>query len=302
MIDPMLRTFSAVLLALGILHTNAFAETIFGVTENQFLVSFDSSSPNNILSGTAFSGLQPNETILGIDFRPATDVLFALGSSSRLYEVDTTTGQVFQVGPGAFTPTVDGSSFGFDFNPTIDRIRLDSETNANYVLNPNTGSATVVTDLFYGAGDPNEGTDPNVVHAAYTNSFAGATTTQLYAIDTGLDILVTQANSAGTLGTVGALPVDVNSVGGFDISGTTGTAFMAVQAVNESRTQLWTVDLGTGGASLVGEINGGSVLTAIAVAGDRVARPDRAIPEPSTATIAVVGIAAVCTRRLRGRS
>ena len=86
----------------------------------------------------------------------------------------------------------------------------------------------VATNLFYGPADPNFGVDPNVVHSAYTNNFPNAQSTQLYGIDTGLNILVTQANNAGTLGTVGPLGVDVGALGGFDISGTTGTAYAAM--------------------------------------------------------------------------
>ena len=44
--------------------------------------------------------------------------------------------------------------------------------------------------LAYAAGDPNAGANPNVVGSAYTNNFAGATTTTLYGIDSDLDILV----------------------------------------------------------------------------------------------------------------
>ncbi|MEM8739128.1 MAG: DUF4394 domain-containing protein [Planctomycetota bacterium] len=190
----------------------------------------------------------------------------------------------------ALTSALNGSAFGFDFNPTIDRIRNVSDANQNLVLNPNDGSSTRVTDLFYAAGDPNEGADPNVVHSAYTNSFAGATSTQLFGIDVGLDTLVTQANSAGTLETVGTIGLDVLSTGGFDISGTTGTAFLAVEGtgLDAGFTMFWEIDLATGlGSSSTGsplvsnQVGGGELLTAIAV-----------VPEPGTATalLAAVGL------------
>ncbi|TWT95344.1 hypothetical protein Pla108_34900 [Botrimarina colliarenosi] len=286
-----LRPLLLIALVATSLPTAATAETVYGITDNQFLVSWDSATPGNLLSGSPVSGLQSNETILGIDFRPATGDLYALGSSSRLYTLSTSTAAVSLVGAGPFAPPINGSSFGFDFNPVIDRIRLVSDVNKNFVLNPNDGTATVVTDVFYGAGDSNNGTDPNVVHSAYTNSFAGATSTQLYGVDAGLDLLVTQANSAGTLGTVGPLGTDVTSTGGFDISSDTGIAYMAIEDSSTSRTTFWTVDLVTGAGSPVGEVGGGAIITSIAVA---------SIPEPTS--LALAGLLGVGSLSLRRRS
>ncbi|HEX8507117.1 MAG TPA: DUF4394 domain-containing protein, partial [Hymenobacter sp.] len=85
----------------------------------------------------------------------------------------------------------DATNFiGFDFNPTVDRIRVVSTNNANYRLNPNNGAivdfdaaaAGVQSDLplNYAGGSP---ADPNVGSAAYLNSYVGATTTGLYVLD-----------------------------------------------------------------------------------------------------------------------
>ncbi|MBX3433703.1 MAG: DUF4394 domain-containing protein [Pirellulales bacterium] len=268
----------------------ARAELIYGVTDTQTLVTWDSTSATNLISGVAINGLQANERVLGIDFRPATGQLYALGSFSRLYTLNASTGMASLVGSGLGL-TLNGSSFGFDFNPTIDRIRVVSDTNKNYVLHPDTGAGTIVTDLFYPAGDPNAGVDPSVVHSSYTNSFAGATTSQLYGLDTKLDLLATQANSAGTLGTVGPLGVDVTDVGGFDISGATGIAYVALTESNQSKSSFWTISLATGMAtSMASEIAGGAIITAMAVA--------PAVPEPS-ATVLATGLAGLLACRLR---
>ena len=145
-------------------------------------------------------------------------------------------------------------------------------------MNPNDGLIVQVNDLFYPEGDENSGTDPNVAHIAYTNSFDGATSTQLFGIDTQLDILVTQANSAGTLGTVGDLGLDINNVGGFDISGDSGIGYGAFQTTGKSISSFYTVDLETGLISLVGQIGGGSRITALTV-------QSNVIPEPASAAI-----------------
>lgn len=242
----------------------AHAELAYGVTSNQTLVSFDTGAPAAIQSGMAISGLQNNEQIRGIDFRPANGVLYALGSFNNLYTIDTGTGAASLVGSGVGLP-LNGSSFGFDFNPVIDRIRVVSDAGTNYVLNPDTGAGTQVTSLFYAGGDANAGMTPNVTSSAYTNSFAGTTTTQLYGIDTGLDILVRQANSAGTLETVGFLGADIVDMAGFDISGTTGMAYAVSIENGATRSVLWSIDLDTGAATMLGEIGGGSILTSFAV-------------------------------------
>jgi len=49
--------------------------TIFGLTQNDRLVSFDASAPNTLLTNAAITGLNAQETIVGIDFRPATGAL-----------------------------------------------------------------------------------------------------------------------------------------------------------------------------------------------------------------------------------
>ncbi len=255
---------TAAIVALAAGAGTARAEVAFGVTLNQTLVSFNTSAPGTLLSGVAISGLMNNEQIRGIDFRPADGSLYALGSFSNLYRIDTGTGAATRVGNGAGL-TLNGSSFGFDFNPVIDRIRVVSDTGANYVFNPNDGTASQVTGLFYAAGDANEGAGPLVTSSAYTNSFAGTTSTQLYGIDTGMDILIRQANSAGTLNTVGALGADITDLVGFDISGRTNAAFAVSVDAGSARSMLWTIDLNTGAATFIGELGGGALLSSFAV-------------------------------------
>lgn len=280
-------TMLAAVTAAAGLAGNAQAELAYGVTLNQTLVSFNTSAPNALLSGVAISGLMSNEQIRGIDFRPADGGMYALGSFNNLYRVDVGTGAATRVGNGAGL-TLNGSSFGFDFNPTIDRIRVVSDTGANYVFNPNDGTATQVTNLFYAAGDPNQGATPLVTSSAYTNSFAGAMTSQLYGIDTGLDILVRQANSAGTLDTVGALGADITDLVGFDISGTSGMAYAVSIEAGSARSMLWSINLDTGAASFIGELGGGALLSSFAV-----------VPAPGVAGLAAPLGLLIARRRRR---
>src|SRR5262245_31375538 len=119
--------------------------------------------------------------MLAIDFRPATGQLFGLGSTSRLYTINSTTGVATVVNtaimPGPFNPPLSGSDFGTDFNPTVDRFRVVTDADQNLRLSPVTGAVVGVdTALSYASGDLNFGANPNVVGSAYTNSVAGATT------------------------------------------------------------------------------------------------------------------------------
>ena len=137
--------------------------------------------------------------------------------TGSLYTINTTTGAATFVGP--INQTTTGSDFGFDFNPTVDRIRIVSEQDINRRANPADGTTIADTTLAYAVGDPNAGANPNVVAAGYTNSFNGAATTSLFDIDSNLDILAQQnpANN-GTLLTVGGLTWNTTNNAGLDIS------------------------------------------------------------------------------------
>lgn len=239
--------FAAVASAAPILLTN---------TSNQLLL-IDSANPGVILSSVPITGLG-NENILGIDIRPATGALYGLGSSSRLYTIDRTTGVATTVGAaGAFV--LNGTSFGFDFNPVPDRIRVTSNANQNLRLNPNDGTLTM-TD-----GTLNPG-DPNVAGSSYTNSFPGTATTTLYAIDSVTDQLFVQTPpNDGTLSLVGNLNFNTSEFVGFDIQFPGNTAYASLTGTS-GFSSLYRVDLATGAATLVGAIGGGNqTISALAV-------------------------------------
>jgi hypothetical protein len=241
------------------------SELIYGVTTTNLLVSFNSGTPGTILSSVAITGLQAGETILGIDFRPATKQLYGLGSTSRLYTVSLSTGAATVIG-SQFTPALSGTAFGFDFNPTVDRIRVTSSAGQNLRLNPNNATVVIDTNLAYAAADVNAGATPRVVGSAYTNNFSGATTTTLYDIDSNLDILVNQnPPNNGTLNTVGFLGFNTSDLVGFDISRVSGAAFASLTAPAGAASQFFTVNLTTGAVTLVGTIGGGVPLNDISI-------------------------------------
>jgi hypothetical protein len=270
----------------------AQAELAYGVTQQQRLITFDTSTPGTLNSGLSITGLAANELVTGIDVRPNDGLLYALGSQNNLYRLNTATGAASLV--GALSIPLDGGNFGFDFNPTGPvALRIVSNTDRNYrIASPGTGGVvTQDTDLAYVAGDSRFGVNPNITHVAYTNSFAGAATTTLYAIDAGQDTLVRfNAANAGTLVTVGTLGMgsnaNINTIGGFDISGATGMAFAATQNISLSESTLWGINLATGAGVDLGDIGGGETLVAFTL-----------VPAPTALPLLAGGLLVLSRRR-----
>ncbi|HEX8209163.1 MAG TPA: DUF4394 domain-containing protein [Longimicrobium sp.] len=240
---------------------------IFALDGAGNLVTFGSQNPGSVRS-TALSGLQAGETLVGLDFRPSNGMLVAAGSSSRIYRVDTLTAAATVVGSTSFTPALAGTAFGFDFNPTVDRIRTHGSAGQNLRLHPDLGTvAATDTALTYLAGDPGAGTVPRIVGTAYTNSVTGATTTQLFGIDSNRDVLVlVGAPNGGRMTTVGALGVNTGDDVGFDIFGADAAREVYATLTVGSRSELYTINLTTGAATRVGQIGTSSPIRGIAVA------------------------------------
>ncbi|MEG4344017.1 DUF4394 domain-containing protein [Microcoleus sp. A003_D6] len=252
----------------------AYALTVRNGAET--IVGFNEAAPRAILSDAAVTGLQPGESLLGIDFRPANGVLYGVGSTNRLYAIDPVTGAASQVGSGQFAVPLTPGAAGFDFNPTVDRIRFVNQAGQNARLNPDTGAivdADTLTggiqldgNLAYAAGDRNFGNSPGGAGAAYVNNFAGANSTTLFAIDSNSDVLVRQdPPNNGVLNTIGSLGIDAGTVLGFDVRSVGGneTALAAIEVAGVS--SLYNINLTTGRASIVGQIGDGRGFKALAL-------------------------------------
>ena len=119
----------------------ATVPTLYVVTNTNELRTVRAASPaTNVGSPPTITGLQAGEQLRGIDFRPATGVLYGLGSTSRLYTINLLTGAATQV--GAPFP-LSGAAFGFGFDPVADRIRVVSDSEQNLRINPDTGAAVI---------------------------------------------------------------------------------------------------------------------------------------------------------------
>lgn len=244
--------------------------TIYAVNGNNALLAFGALRPDLISRQATITGLQTAEQILGIDFRPVDGRLYALGSTSRVYVIDTVTAAASPAGTAAFTPALNGVGFGFDFNPVPDRIRVHSDAQQDLRLHPVTGAVAAVDGtLAYVTGDPGFGIAPMITGTAYTNSFAGTISTVLYAIDAGRDVLVTLANpNDGQLTTVGALGVNTTGDVGFDIAGNSGDAFATLTTgagAGGTGSTLYVVNPTSGALFRIGNVGSMSPIRGIAI-------------------------------------
>ncbi len=228
--------------------TTQYDTDIVALTDNNVLLKLNASDPSQTNRRIQIVGLATDEKVLAIDFRPATGQLYGVSNLSKVYVIHADSGTARAIGAAPFTPALNGTIVGLDFNPTVDRIRLTTNTGQNLRLNPETG-AVAATDA---ALNPST---PSVSEVAYTNNFAGTTTTTLYDIDVTTDKLYVQnPPNNGTLVEVGDLGVNAEGAAGFDITDN-NLAYSILKVAGKSR--LYVVNLATGRVLNVGntEIN-----------------------------------------------
>jgi hypothetical protein len=269
------------LLAVAAAGTAAHAQyTVYGVASGpggaQQLVRFNSANPTAVTTVGA-----TGTTLTGLDFRPATGELFGY-NGTQLFTVNLGTGAAT---PVATVSTATSGAGGFDFNPTVDRIRIvDAGAGTNLRVNPAGGAAIVDGAYAYAPGDAGTGT-PTFSGVAYTNSVAGATATTLFGIDAARGTLVRiTAPNGGAVSTVGSLGLNfAPTVVGFDIVtvGSSNLAFFSAITTG-AVSNFYQVNLDTGAATLVGAVGAPGGLQALAVA---------AVPEPGTWALLATGLA-----------
>lgn len=248
-------------------------ETVYAVTDAAELIRFNAGRPQHIEQRLPLQGLRPGDRLVGIDFRVARGVLFALSASGRLYTVDTSTARLSAVGSGA-PVALQGQRFGVDFNPVADRVRVASDSGQNLRLHPDTG-ALAATDPAVQLPATRTGAAPVVVAgAAYTYNKRDDKLTTNYAIDIANGWLLTQGSregvqpvvspNTGVLAVVGELGTGALEDAAFDIADTNNAALAALRS--GGRTRLFAVDLDSGRATLLGTVGDGRALWGLAIA------------------------------------
>ena len=260
-------------LELESLEDRSVPATLYALAGGNLLLRFDSALPGTIADVKYISGLQVSERIVGIDFRPRTGQLFGVGVIGgatdiiRIYTINSLTGVASPI-PGSIPFTVtSGNSYGVDFNPTTDRIRVTNDGDENFRINPNNGDRF---DL------PTNDTDINtagrqIEGVAYDRNFdtglAIANRTTLYGISVTNSSLVTigginQSPSPNGGAVQNSLPLGVtlSAAGevGFDIPAGSSTGLATLRNNATGLTGLYSINLGTGEATLIGPVGNGT--------------------------------------------
>lgn len=245
-----------------------------GLTDDQRLICFDAGRPRSADDIGRVRGLDTDTKLVGIDVRPADGQLYGFGDKAGIYTIDRRNGRATLVARATINgaPVVlQGTSFGVDFNPAADRLRIVSDVGENLRINVADGTTTADGTLNYTAGTPALG----VTGAAYTNNDADPNTgTTLFDVDSMLDqVSIQSPPNNGSLVATGKLGVDTTPDVAVDIvsrvrRGTTSdnTAFAALSSRRGST--FYEVNLLTGSADEIGRFDFGDDVIGIAAVDD----------------------------------
>ena len=235
--------------------------TLYATDSSGNLLVFRATSPESARS-RQITGLPSGVVLKGIDFRPATGDLYALGSDKIVYRVNPQTAIAVAEGPAFETmaTALTGDRIGFDFNPTVDKIRVTSDADDNIRLDPDPGSLLSTDTKLTPA-------DVTVVGSAYTNSSFAAfatrpATTMLFAYDVSSSrdrVWLQNPANAGTLMMPKQLDIALGSDLGFDIAGADNVGYVAGTRDGRSGAELYRVDVTSGDTKRLGRIGRGDV-------------------------------------------
>lgn len=253
---------------LSIALRTASAEPAFVLTGlgNQ-LVRLDTAAPGAVGAPVVVSGLAggAGERLVGIDFRPRTGGLYALGrvgagatDSLRLYRVDPGSGVATMIGDAPITGVAAADRYAMDFNAAVDRLRVVNSADANLRIHPGTGALAAGDTMLNPSGRQIDG-------VAYDRNTDGATGPTAYAIarDTGALVRLggpggVPSPNGGTLTEIGALGVTIHPDAGLGFDVDEAGAARLVCSDGSGTTALYVVDLATGVATRIGTVGAGT--------------------------------------------
>ena len=274
-----MKALPRILSILALSSGASFAATFFGVTVSNELVSFNSSNPSSFLSSVAITGLVGADGVTPDGFAVISDLSYNV-SNGFLYGVDSNA-NFYRIATNGVATLV-GNSFnpaGFDAGLSWDTFSGEhvwvDDAGSVFTLS-NAGAATELGTAFFGVGDPNAGGTPAFFGLALDPAFGIP-----YALDasgsliTSVDPLLLEWFTTGSLGIAvtpfGDLAVD------FD-----GNLFAALSE-DGLTSGLYSIDTGTGQATLIGGLSSG--LSAVT------------IPEPTVSLLGAIGSLMLLRRR-----
>jgi len=256
------------------------AASLFGVTDGNNLVSFDTSDPSVFLTSAPISGLfqsdgvtpDVNAFVVNLSYNPGTGQFFGIDTNANFYRIGLNGAATLL--NNTFSPS--GSDAGFSYDPFSGEFVYADDAAERFNLT-NAGVATLVGTAAYGLGDPNVATAPQVFGLGIDPAFGSA-----YFLDANLGILAQAIDpDALELFTVGSLGVAVTAFGDLTID-FDGNLFASLSTDGLS-SGLYSIDETTGAASLIGNFSTGmSTIT---------------VPEPSAALLGAIGALVLLRRR-----
>lgn len=248
---------------------------IYVLTSTGRILAFDSGRPDKIDTTVSVRGLPSGESLVQIDYRPATGTYYCLTSEERLCTVNPVTGSVALVSSAKFT-TDNLVGPVIDFNPVMDLLRVIA-AEQNLRVNPASAQLTATdTVLKYDNGDVNDDKEPRLAAIAYDENRRDARSTTLYGLDITTQSLVRigskggapVAPGTGRLFTVAKLGAEFTANAGFDIEPDGDRAWGAL-APNGAGAALYRIDLSDGSTDRIKEIDDGDVTVIDLVVGPK---------------------------------
>lgn len=286
-----MTSFSRTALATAalLMVASAQAVTLVGLNSQGQISRIDTAD----IAGAAnvdITGLMTGDRLVGIDTRPKDGKIYGVSTMNQLYTVNEMTGMATWVAALSAPVVQSNLGYGIDFNPVADfgtgaSLRLVSSAGDNFAINAATGVV----------GNTANKIAAGYTGVAYTNAMlmpaAAPPSTALYYIDSNTDMLAMapSAFNTPTITMVGALGVDVLKANGFEILGN-GQAYAAlnVDAGTSLATGIYSINLGSGAATLIGTYNG--TLSGLTVS---------AVPEPGSYAMMVAGLLGLAALRRR---
>jgi hypothetical protein len=301
------ETVTGLAMAIPTTQPTQAAGQMLGLSVSNRLISFNTNVPNKLCTSTAITGLAANDSLIGIDTRPANNQLYGIGTSGAIYTINKTTGAA-TTSVSMNGATLSGQNFGLNFNAIANAIRVVSNTGQNLVVNVDTGATTTSTSLNASTLSP---ATAAVSAISYTNTFAGTGTIKAYVLDAANDRLLglgLTSGSAGNgdlsaVGTATSLGVgDIGPIGQLKINPINNMTFAAVNIAQAQISQLIQINLQTGTATSAGPIGGNEAVRGItntnvpnatvvaATAGNQLVTFSPTNPGTFTATTAITGL------------
>lgn len=226
----------------------------FVLTSDNQLASFNKATPESLRSTVQITGLATGENLLAMDFFPvASPVLYALGSSGAIYEIDhTETDPTVAANPIAasstaspFVTIASGVSYGMDFDAADGRLHIIGDDGSHQIVDDVTATAPTVSSATAISGAA-------VSAVAYTHNYPDTPDTVLLGLDVAADTLVVIDAATGVTRAAKALGRNLTTSNGFDVIGTNLDAYAA--ATEGSAQRLFQIDVSTGTATLLGSL------------------------------------------------